>query len=61
MWLFKPQKKELDLQKTYLKIEFLTAQEKTQKQELLKTLNLQYQNDEESIVPYETTLPVLCF
>ena len=52
MWLFKQTKKELDSEQTYLRIEFLTPEEKTAKMTALKQLNKQYQHDEESIVPY---------
>jgi hypothetical protein len=52
MWWFTPQKKELDPQRTYLRIEFLTPAEKTQKQATLVQLEKQFQNDEESIIPY---------
>ena len=46
MWFFKGQKKELDPERTYLRIEFLTPEEKTNKQLALKHLQKQYQDDE---------------
>lgn len=58
MWLFKGQKKELDPEKTYLRVEFMTPEEKTFKQQALKLLHKKYQGDEESIIPYETAFPV---
>lgn len=38
MWWFKPTKKELDPERTYLRVEFLTAQEKSIKRDVIKQL-----------------------
>lgn len=38
MWLFKPAKKQLDPERTYLRVEFLTPEEKGAKQQILKQL-----------------------
>lgn len=45
MWGWFRAKKELDLEKTYLRVEFLTAKQKSEKQEIIKNLEKKYEND----------------
>ena len=38
MWLFGQKKKELDHEKTYLRVEFMTAEQKGKKRQIIKKL-----------------------
>jgi hypothetical protein len=58
MWLFRPSKKVLDPEHTYLRVEFLTPEEKGVKRDIVKKLEKEYQDDEESIIPYEGSFRV---
>lgn len=46
MWKWFTNKRQLDLERTYIRVEFLTAEEKRNKKETIQRLEKEYDSDE---------------